>query len=360
LSSMIRFTNHAELIEEYKDHPNLNWDIIVTNNFPISSSNIQKYYEYIRKCKSFFFDKHQTFTKEDVLFIINADIEKTQSLNSVLTSPYQNIEYLFKTHKFSEEDLSYIVENIKRIKFDEEKKQTLSSMYIAHIRHLILETQNYTENLLLQHKGFFRQYWTSACIHGNLSEDFINNNPKYIDWACLSQNQKLLNGKYSDDFYYSHALEIKWKLFNADALKNFYKNDKEKFKDFFIKFYTYIEPDNSGILSMVGTTSICNEGPYTESELPIYFGELIREFSPSEKFVMRMNESFASYFFKTKYDSRTFITFLEDGDYTLHFVKNFKKRIFEILLSEDTTKLSKRTKEKLNKLIEELKEQERK
>ena len=351
LSARLRFGIHDDIIEEYKSHRNLNWNLILRNNPDISSEDIRKYYKYFRS-EEFISNRSRKFTKEDLAFILE---EETQNFRKYLIDGTEYVKALFVTHEFLEDDLIYVIKHLKKLRkekvFNDDKEKDNFDFALYKYRQYILEYGKYSENLLLKTKTFFKkEEKLHASAFAHYSEDFIRNNENLINWRLLSINKVLLNGTYSDDFYETYKNKIEWNNFDSETLMKFCKTNIKRFKEFFLKFYKYMDgKDVRRILSPTGYDTTYNSNyPFTVDELLKHFSIILKDTHKKPE-----NEIYAIAMIKAGNEDFTVVDIINSDitKYGIEFVKTFKKEIFDAMLNDE---ICLGEKERIDNLLEEI------
>jgi len=359
LSELLRFGEHDDLICDYAE--DLDWECILFHNSPLSCENIKKYFEFIYKNPLFLEDSRYTFDDDCLKFMVNAyvDIYYLESKSIYASIDFRNIfEKLFKTHKFSQDQLLLILNTFK-------KNETLKSDRSHHkfmvdsIVGKILETQNYSDYFLQKFKpNLFRGFKCSINRNAYFSEDFILqncDNPKIIDWDSLSKNKQLLRGVYTDYFYKKFIDDINWKEFGYKVLVEFCKYDGDRFREFFIKFRNLI-PKNEVIYFLECGLSEVGKYPFTASELIKHFSNFILE-SSLDKY-RYIDDTFIKAAYKLKHKRLRLDKYLNETKLTKEKVKYYKKEIFDMMLDDNMLDLH--TTKEIHKLLEEIKKEDTK
>jgi len=327
LCDKLDLNEHESLIDIYAEE--LDWNAILSNNIPLSNEHIKKYFNYICKESLFYFDKGQTFDKDILKFIFEELCNRYSTMFRYCMDFAEFVKKFLKSHNLTESELEIIIKVLKKSKLFKG-----DSYIITRIIDDMLEYQNVSEKFCLKLK-LFRKHQSEICHYGHLSEDFIEENcddKSIINWEFLSKNELLLFGIYSDEFYKKYSDRINWEQFDSGTLKEFSKDNMERFRDFLFKFKHKISRRE---LKHILRYSYEGKSLFTVPELVKYFkDEILSDKIRDSHDYGYMSETYLLAIIKLNHPDFSLKSCLSRVHLTKNLVLTLKKDIFDLMLSE--------------------------
>jgi len=360
LSSSLKLDIHSDIIDKYAEH--LRWYSILDNNAPLSNENIKKYFKYFKHEDNFYnnYDNpHQVFDEEILIFmiiyIINDMCEERSKENSkrsiyfTFCENYKDkFDNLFSSFEFNENQLLKILNAIDKLRTIERQER---ECFYDYFLRLFVKNQLVTENFVTKIKK--RSYNANVDLFPRYvfySEKYISenyDNPDIICFEKLSENNRLLTGSYSLEFYEKYIDDIIWINFDTKSILDFYEKTLEKFKEFLIKFKNYI-PEKS----LRDFLRYKNHDHFSLQDLINNFKEIIK--GDNSYSYSGYNDEYIIALYELKNINFSLPKYLNDC-YSIKtdFVRKYKKYIFNVLLNESGL-LNESTIKKLNNILEKI------